>query len=301
MHIIQGSNQFVESKQQTFLAVAQGPTSPVIHFDTFGQWRSFGEVDQPHSHLVIIVHDEDAAADHLVALEEFRLFDKRSHLFQSFGHILDDAFAPVNEIRYGALDFLAGFDCLHIGDRRGAAHFECFYPEALLLRRGHVFPKQHVSQLGDGLSLVFLGSGRLRIDGDHFFVQIFPERRVGDLVLRERPEADLDVHHVRIVETVQQVLQFDEVLTIQPMYPEKFGHDLAGVGIDRQLPIGQDFRIVGSGYALADDAIGHRGNAFGMTRELQPTGGDHWGVVLQEDGTSGGTQLKSIDCKKAEQ
>lgn len=85
------------------------------------------------------------------------------------------------------------------------------------------------------------------------------------------------------------------------MHPEKLRYNLAGVGINRQLPVGHDFRVIRSGYALADDAVGHWGNTFGMARKLQPTRGDRWGVVLQEDGTSGGTQLESIDCKKAEQ
>lgn len=217
---------------------------------------------------MIVVHDEDAATDHLVALEELGLFDQRSHLAQSFQHVLDDGLPAVDKVRDRTRDLVARLDRFHVRHGRTSAHLERLYPEALLLGGGHVLAEQHVPQLGDGLPLVLLRRRCTRIDGDHLPVQILAQGRVRYLVFRERSEAHLDVHHVRIDEAVQQILQLDKVLAVGGLvHAEELGPDLGRVRVQREQAIGEHFGVRRTGDAFADDAVRNWSDAGERERE----------------------------------
>lgn len=55
---------------------------------------------------------------------------------------------------------------------------------------------------------------RVRIDGNHLLIEVRPSGGLGHLGLEEGPRAHFDVHHVRIVETKEQILQLDERIAL---------------------------------------------------------------------------------------
>lgn len=65
----------------------------------------------------------------------------------------------------------------------------------------------------------------------HLQVQVLARRSVLHLGLEERASAHFDVHHVRIPETGQQVLQFDERLPVVLDFPVILGHDVLETGL----------------------------------------------------------------------
>lgn len=58
------------------------------------------------------------------------------------------------------------------------------------------------------------------------------------------------------------------MFSVQPVHSGELKHYLASIRIDRELSVGSDFGIIGTGHELADDTTVSGGDASGMTEEL---------------------------------
>lgn len=81
-------------------------------------------------------------------------------------------------------------------------------------------------------------TGRRFIDGCHFLVQIGAQCFVGDFRFEECSATHFDVHHGGIVETVQQVLEFEIGSAVKFVDAVELGDELDGMGIFDDAMVG---------------------------------------------------------------
>lgn len=72
MELDKDIDEIVDANQVAILVVAHLPGRVMIDAHLRRQSHRLGEVNQPHTRVRLIVHEEQRAADHLVRLEELR-------------------------------------------------------------------------------------------------------------------------------------------------------------------------------------------------------------------------------------
>jgi len=65
VHLGEYVQQVVDADQVTVLVVSHHPLGRVIDLGVLRQYQRLGEVDQPHVGVLVVVHEQQRAADHL--------------------------------------------------------------------------------------------------------------------------------------------------------------------------------------------------------------------------------------------
>lgn len=142
--------------------------------------------------------------------EIFGLFNLGLQAPEAREDLLAHVLAFAEELSYGAEHLRVRLDLLKVRDRRRARQFHRLDAKTVAAGRALLFAELHVSQFGHGALLVLHLGRRVRINGDHLLIEIRPGGGLGHFGLEKSASAHLDVHHVRIVEAEQQILQLDE-------------------------------------------------------------------------------------------
>mmetsp|Transcript_26605 Transcript_26605/g.60692 ORF Transcript_26605/g.60692 Transcript_26605/m.60692 type:complete len:278 (-) Transcript_26605:1167-2000(-) len=168
------------------------------------------KVDHPHAHLallLLVVDEQQRAANELMHSEPFRCFQHRSEELQTLQAASPDFRPAVEELVEGNLDVGPVADRLGVvlADRvlAGLDHFQA---EPKVSGGGQALSELHVAQLGDPL-LDLSWSRLVRGSLDHLLEQVHSLLLVAHLALLERSLPHLDVHQTGRLEPSCQVLQ----------------------------------------------------------------------------------------------
>jgi len=131
VNLLEGADELVHSAEQSLLPISWSPGAAVVYPHLRRQFPALGKVNQPHANAVIVVNDEDAGANDLVAGKEGRLLDDQAHVLQSLQQLLLHGSPCGQELFDGLANLLASSAGLQILDRRTSAQAQRFDPETL--------------------------------------------------------------------------------------------------------------------------------------------------------------------------